>query len=266
LCSYSFLSATSFAVLTYIGLDGLTTLSEDVENPRRNILLATVFVCLFTGVFGCLEVYLAQRVWPDWHSFRSLETAFMDVCGRVGGQPFFNVMGFTLIIASFGAGLACSLGAAKLLFGMGRDNVLPRKLFGHCAPGTRTPTFNIVLVGVLSFILSELLNYYGDAYQHAGELINFGAFLAFMGVNLATFWQVGFLARPGYTRRVVVDIVLPLTGFISCALIWGTLGALAKTVGELWFVLGMLYLIIRTRGFRQDWRAPLLPAKQRTVN
>ena len=36
--------ATSFAALTYIGFDGVTTLAEDVENPRRNVLLATVIV------------------------------------------------------------------------------------------------------------------------------------------------------------------------------------------------------------------------------
>src|SRR6266568_7710760 len=34
--------ATSFAALTYIGFDGVTTLAEDVENPKRNVLLATV--------------------------------------------------------------------------------------------------------------------------------------------------------------------------------------------------------------------------------
>ncbi len=57
--------ATALAALTYGGFDGITTLAEEVENPRRNVLLATVRVCLFTGVFGGLQIYLAQRVWPD---------------------------------------------------------------------------------------------------------------------------------------------------------------------------------------------------------
>src|SRR6266446_61429 len=38
------LHATSFAALTYIGFDAVTTLAEDVKNPKRNVLLATVFV------------------------------------------------------------------------------------------------------------------------------------------------------------------------------------------------------------------------------
>lgn len=248
--SHRLLAATSFAALTYIGFDGVTTLTEDVENPKRNVLLATIFVCLFTGIFGGLQVYLGQRVWPNWHSFSSLETAFMDICGRVGGPVLFNAMGLILILAAFGSGLAGCLGAAKLLFGMGRDNVLPRKFFGYVTPGTSTPTYNIIFIGLLSFAGAEALNYIGSAYQHAGELLNFGAFLSFMGVNLAAFWQFGVITRPGYKRRIFIDILLPLTGFAFCALIWWNLNSLAKTAGGIWFGIGFLYVAIKTRGFR----------------
>jgi putrescine importer len=248
--AHRILGATSFAALTYIGFDGVTTLTEDVENPKRNILLATVFVCVFTGLFGGLEVYLGQRVWPDWQSFTSLETAFMDVCGRVGGPWLFNGMGAVLILAAFGSGLAGGLGAAKLLFGMGRDNVLPRKFFGYVKPGTSTPTYNILLIGLLSFGGAELLNYFGSAYQQAGELLNFGAFLSFMGVNIAAFWQFGVLKMAGNKRRIVADIILPLTGFVFCAVIWWNLNPLAKTAGGIWFVIGIVYLGVTTKGFR----------------
>src|SRR5207249_8223470 len=139
------LTATSFAALTYIGFDGVTTLAEDVENPKRNVLLAVVLTCLFAGVVSCFETYLGARVWPDWRSFPNLETAFMDICSRVGGVLLFNAMAVILIVAAFGSGLTGTLGAARLLFGMGRDGVLPRKTFGYLKPGTNTPTFNIVL-------------------------------------------------------------------------------------------------------------------------
>lgn len=248
--SHRIWSATSFAALTYIGFDGVTTLAEDVENPKRNVLLATVLVCVFTGIFGGLLVYLAQMVWPDWHAFSNLETAFMDVCRRVGGIVLFNAMGAILVLAAFGSGLTGGLGAARLLFGMGRDNVLPRRVFGYLSAGSNTPAYNILIIGGLTFVGAVLLNSIGNAYEHAGELLNFGAFLAFMGVNFATFWQFAVHRRAGERRRIIADIALPLGGFVFCALIWWNLNTLAKLVGGIWFAVGLVYVAITTRGFR----------------
>lgn len=242
--------ATSFAALTYIGFDGITTLSEDVENPKRNVLLATVLVCLFTGIFSGVEVYLGQRVWPDWQSFINIETAFMDVCQRVGGPALFQAMGAILVLAALGSGLTGGLGAARLLFGMGRDGVLPRRFFAHLSGGSSTPTYNILLIGVIALAGAIGLNFVGNAYEHAGELLNFGAFLAFMGVNFSTFWHFGVRLRAEGRRRIVGDVVLPLAGFAFCATIWWNLNILAKIVGGLWFVVGVTYIALSTRGFR----------------
>jgi amino acid transporter len=141
--SHRILTATSFAALTYIGFDGVTTLAEDVENPKRNVLLAVVLTCIFAGVSSAVEAYLGSRVWPDWRSFPNLETAFMDICNRVGGVILFNAMGAILIVAAFGSGLTGTLGAARLLFGMGRDGVLPKKFFAFSNPAAalRLTTF-----------------------------------------------------------------------------------------------------------------------------
>jgi amino acid transporter len=89
-----------------------------------------------------------------------------------------------LILASIGSGLTGQVGAARLLFGMGRDNVLPRRLFAYLDPRRNTPTRNIWLIGILAYIGTLFVS-----YEQAGEILNFGAFLAFMGVNFATFWQ-----------------------------------------------------------------------------
>jgi putrescine importer len=247
--SHRIWTATSFAALTYIGFDGVTTLAEDVENPKRNVLLAVVLTCIFAGVCSGFESYLGARIWPDWRSFPNLETAFMDICSRVGGVLLFNAMGIILIVAAFGSGLTGTLGAAKLLFGMGRDGVLPRKVFGHLKPGTSTPTYNIVLIGVLAFVGAVMLNRIGSAYEHAAELLNFGAFLAFMGVNFAAFWQFWVKSKQDYNRRWLRDAVLPLIGFLFCGAIWWNLNHLAKIVGGIWFAVGVIYVGTKTRGF-----------------
>lgn len=236
------MTATSFAALTYIGFDGVTTLAEDVKNPKKNMLLAPILVCLFTGLFSILQIYLAQRVWPDYHSFPNAETAFFDVAGRVGGQFLFNAIAIILFIACLGSGLAGQVGAARLLFGMGRDGIIPRKVFSHIDAKRGTPSYNILIMGLLTIIGTIVLS-----YQGAAELLNFGAFIAFMGVNLATFRQFFFMRPKGEKRHIFIDGVLPIAGFLVCFLIWISLPTPAKIIGGIWFLIGIGYLIIRTK-------------------
>ncbi len=238
-------TGTSVAALTYGGFDGVTTLAEDVKNPRRNILLATVIVCLFTGVFGGAQIYLAQRVWPDFHTFPNLETAFMDVTRVVGGTLLFHATAAILIVANLGAGLSAQAGLSRLLFGMGRDNVLPRRVFAYLSPKTNTPMYNIAGIGLFAFVGALFLD-----YERLAELINFGAFLAFMGVNAATIRQFYFARKQGGERRFVRDGLVPGLGFLFCLIIWWNLRLPAKILGGLWFLGGITYAAIKTRGFQ----------------
>jgi len=241
----SIATATSLAALTYIGFDGVTTLAEEVRDPRRNVLRATVLVCFLTGVFSAVHVYLAQLVWPDYSSFPNIETAFMDVARRVGGNTLFQAMAFILVLASVGSGLGGQAGAARVLLGMGRDTVLPRRLFGYIGARHQVPTCNLWLVGILSFAGALLLD-----FETAAEVLNFGAFLAFMGVNLAVIRQFYFGAARK-SRKFLTDAALPALGFLFCLWIWWSLPRPAKIVGGIWFVAGVIYQAVMTRGFRK---------------
>ena len=240
------MTATSFAALTYIGFDGVTTLAEDVRNPKRNMLLAPILVCLFTGLFSGLQIYLAQRIWPDYNTFPNPETAFFDVAALVGGRFLFNAMAVILFIACLGSGLAGQVGAARLLFGMGRDGVIPGKIFSHLDAKRGTPSYNIILMGVLTIIGSLLLS-----YQGAAELLNFGAFIAFMGVNIACFRQFFFLRPEGEKRRIVLDVLLSSAWVFSLFFYLDQSSDACQIIGGIWFGIGLLYLIIKTRGLSE---------------
>ena len=67
---------------------------------------------------------------------------------------------------------------------------------------------------------------------------------------MATFWQFNVVPPPGYKRRPFADIVMPLIGFVFCLWIWLGLKTPAKIVGGVWFLAGLVYCAIRTRGFR----------------
>ncbi|MBL8238298.1 MAG: APC family permease [Bryobacterales bacterium] len=227
------LTATSVAALTYGGFDGVTTLAEEVENPRRNVMLAAVGVVLFTGLFGGLQIYLAQLVWPDYRTFGNLETAFLDVSRKVGGEWMFQSLAVVLIVASFGSALTAQAGVSRLLYSMGRARALPA-FFAHLDARTASPVWNIAMVGVMAAAGAMVLN-----YERSAELINFGAFLAFMGVNAAVMRRrdLGWLSGK----------VLPAAGFLFCLSIWLNLSRPAMWMGGAWFLAGLVFHLVQRR-------------------
>ena len=236
------LGGTSIAVLTYIGFDGISTLSEEAENPRRNILLATVLTCVVIGLLSAVEVYAAQLVWPASQPFPDETTAFVYVAGRTWA-PLFAVVGFTLVVANFGSGMGAQLGAARLLFGMGRSNALPKSFFGAIDPKRHVPRNNVVFVGVASLIGAFLLD-----FDLGAQMLNFGALIAFMGVNAAALMRY-------YVREKVKrlrNLIPPALGFAVCLLLWLNLSRTAQIAGSIWMAAGIVYGAWKTRMFRGD--------------
>lgn len=236
------LTGTSIAALTYIGFDGISTLSEEVRNPRRNVLLATVYTCLITGLLATVQVYMAQLVWPDYSSFPDPDTAFVSVAGRAGGIWLFHLVNFTLLIATVGSGSGAQLGAARLLYGMGRERALPEKFFGSLDPKTAVPRNNVLLVGAVAMAGGFLMS-----YQLGAELLNFGAFIAFMGVNLSAFVRY-FVRHPEKRWTYAVP---PLLGFLLSFYIWLNLRWAARLAGFIWLSVGA---ILWFSGRRRLWR------------
>lgn len=246
-------SGAALAVLTYIGFDGVSTLSEEAHNPRRNILLATVLVCLITGILASVQVYVAQLIWPGTH-FPDEDNAFSYVAQRAGGPWLFMTVNVALLVASIGSGAGAHLGAGRLLYSMGRDNAIPRKFFGAVHPRTRIPANNIIFVGAVMLVVALLLKAIQefervDAYGFGCTLLNFGALFAFMGVNLSAF--IHYFVRGERTSfwKSVWNFIAPVIGFGVCAYLWAGLGKWAIIAGSGWLATGVVYGAWRTAFF-----------------
>lgn len=236
------LGGTSVAVLTYIGFDGISTLSEEAENPRRNILLATVSTCVVIGILSAFQVYAAQLIWPASEAFPNVDTGFVHAAGRAWA-PLFPIVGGTLLLANFGSGMGAQLGAARLLYGMGRSNALPRGFFGVVDPKRHVPRNNVIFVGVVALLGAFVLN-----FGLGAEMLNFGALIAFMGVNAAAFVRYYLRAE----EKKIGNLVPPILGFLICLLLWLNLSGTAKLAGGAWMLVGIAFGAWKTRGFRGD--------------
>jgi amino acid transporter len=236
--SSAILHGTSIAVLTYIGFDGISTLTDEAKDPARSVPRAIVLTCLITGILASIEVYFAQLVWPRGAAFPDVTTAYVHVSGRMGGPILLAIVNASLLLANMGSGMASQLGAARLLYAMGQDGAIPRRFFGAVSLRNRIPRNNVLLIGSVCLAGALILN-----YDLGAELLNYGALLAFIGVNLASLlrgWRHGRWSQ-------IIPMLISLAGMATCAVLWWNLSPKAKVVGTCWAIAGILLWLARRR-------------------
>jgi amino acid transporter len=150
----------------------------------------------------------------------------------------FLLVNGALLLATIGSGMASQLGAARLLFAMGEDGALPKKFFGAVHPKNRIPRNNVLLIGGIVLVGALFMS-----YEMGTELLNYGALLAFMGVNLSS---AVFAWRRRKHSPWVLPVLLSLCGVVSCFFLWVHLGRIALTVGTIWASLGIVLYFARS--------------------
>lgn len=236
----------AIATLSYIGFDAISTLAEDTVHPKRDIGFSTILVCILQTVICVLTVYLASLAWPDYHSFPEAETAILDLGQRIGGPLMFALLTFVLLVAGIASALTGQAGASRLLFAMGRDGAISRRLFAYLHPRHGTPTRAIYVVSLVSLAGALLMR-----FQIAIELLNFGAFAGFVLVNLSVIQHYFIRLKQRTGRALLSNFLFPLLGALVCSYVWMNLSTKAKVAGFIWLAIGGIYLALLTRGFKQ---------------
>ncbi len=78
-------------------------------------------------------------------------------------------------------------------------------------------------------------------------MLNFGALIAFMGVNAAAFLRYYYRAD----EKKLANLIPPVLGFVICLALWINLSRPAIIVGSIWMALGIAFGVWKTRGFRE---------------
>jgi amino acid transporter len=243
------------SALSYIGFDAISTLAEDTVKPEKNIGFATVLVCIIQAAICVVTVYFAAIVWPDFRSFPQTETAILDIGSRIGGSWMFGFLTFVLLVAGLASALTGQAGASRLLYGMGRDGVISRRIFGYIHPRFSTPTRGVYFMGLLCLAGIALAR-----FQVAVEMLNFGAFAGFILVNLSVIRHYFIRLRRRSGAEWFTNLLFPLLGAAFCTYLWIHLSSNAKIAGFSWLLAGIVYLAIMTKGFRK------LPARMESLN
>jgi len=238
-------AAAAIAAYSFLGFDAVSTLSEETKNAKRNIPRAILLVVLIGGAIFVAVTYIMQLVHPGGQ-FADPSTASYAMSVLIGGQFYADASNLVGILAAFASGVAIQASTSRLMYVMGRDGVLPRKLFGRLNSRTRTPIFNLVFVGAISLLALNL------SLDLATSFINFGAFLAFTAVNLCVVAYFIRNRRMGRRLSIFGFILLPLLGAVVDIYLLTQLSTMAIIIGSCWLGLGIIYLAFLTKGFRRE--------------
>jgi len=117
-------------------------------------------------------------------------------------------------------------------------------------PVLRTPIYSVLLMGGIAMIGALLLD-----LDQGAELVNFGACLGFMAVNLSVLGHYFIRGGDRGAARLWANLICPLLGFVICFYIWLSISPLAMRLGAAWTAAGLLYLAVQTGGFRRKLHA-----------
>lgn len=240
------LTGATILCFSFLGFDGISSLSEETPNAERVVPKAIFLTALIGGVIFISVSYFLQLYFPDISRFHDPDAVLPEIALYVGGKLFQSVVLCLTTVAVLASGMASHAGVSRLLYVMGRDAVLPEKVFGFVHSKWHTPAINVLLVGAiaLSAVSFDLVT--------ATALVNFGALVAFTFVNLAVVAQFYIREKRNKTMKETVQyLILPLLGAMTVGVLWMNLEESSLVLGLTWALVGVVYMGVLTRRFRQ---------------
>jgi amino acid transporter len=228
--------ATSIAVLSFLGFDGISTLAEESRGGLNAVGRATLLALLLVGALFILQTWVATDLARGAH-FSSPETAFYDIA-EVAGGPWLRIA--TLVMTALASGIANAMAAqaavARILFAMARDGKLPAPL-ARVHARFQTPYVSTLLVAAISLLVGLV---FAKRADELSRLVNFGALCGFMLLHVAVIRHHFVRQRSGGWLR---HLLMPLGGLCVIGYVLYQMDQAAKIMGGCWIAVGVGYFL-----------------------
>ena len=207
-----------FGFLSFAGFEAASTLGEETDNPRRNIPRAILWTAIFGGIYftvvTAIEVMGFGTDAKGIKAFASSGSLVGDLGRLYVGDWVGDLISLGATISAFACCLACTVGAARLLFAMNRDLVGDRGLSVVTRQGT--PARTAWVVALLMGAILALMHYaFGattfDSFLWSGTI---GTLILLVVYVLAT---IGMARLVFFQRKMVVpawQIIIPIAALI----------------------------------------------------
>jgi amino acid transporter len=231
--------ATSIAVLSFLGFDGISTLAEENRGNQNAVGRATVLSLILVGALFMLQTWIATDLARGMR-FASPDTAFYEVAQRAGGSWLRLVTILATVIASAAANaMAAQAAVARILFAMARDGKLPA-ILARVHPRYKTPYVSTLAVALVSLVVGLL---FAARLDDLSRVVNFGALTGFVLLHLSVINHYFYRRR---SRDWLRHVVFPLTGLAIIVYVLYEMDRAAKILGACWIAIGAVYYLVLT--------------------
>jgi amino acid transporter len=243
------ITGATLLCFSFTGFDSLSSLAEETKDTEKTLPKAIFLTALFAGIVFIISTYFMQIYFPNDPKsyFQDVAATQPDILLLVGGSLFQSYVLAFAIVTVMASGISAHAGVSRLMYVMGRDGVINKKIFGHISHKTYTPSYNIIIVGLVALSAGFM------SLDVVISMISFGALIAFTFVNLSVISR--YALRDGRTKNfkdILNFVIIPLCGFLSVFAMWLEIEDTALKYGLWWAMFGILYLGYKTKGFKYN--------------
>jgi amino acid transporter len=238
--------AVAVAMLSFLGFDGISMLAEENREEARQIGRAMAGALLVAGALFISQTWLASMLVPNPEKIISegyVGDEFAAAAEAASGHWLYVLTSVATALAWGIANAMVAQGAtSRLLFAMARDRQLPA-FIARVSPRRSVPVNAVLLVAGVSLALGLTLWFWRDVQSitDLATLVNFGAMVAFLTLNVTVVWHYVYRNR---SRDYVRHLVLPVLGFAILLFVVINQNIFAKAIGGVWIAIGVVVLIV----------------------
>lgn len=235
-------TATSICVLSFLGFDAISTLSEETRDPSgRTVGRAILGTLAVAAVIFVGQTWIVGNLLPGM-KIKDAAAAAFELADWAIGAGFAAFMAWVIaLVNGFSNPVPMQAGVARVLFAMGRDRQLPAAL-GRVHPRYGTPYVGMLTTAALSLIVALAMR---DKVDELASVVNFGALSGFALLHASVLNRFGFQRK---SHNLFRHWIVPICGLIVVFAVFSGMSRFALGVGSMWLAGGAVYgLVLRAR-------------------